>query len=168
MTANDWDIDVQDEPTPQVGPKALREAYARQVAEAEELRKNLAALNAKVRNQEIQQKLSAKGVPEKAWKLFPANEEPTDEKVNEWVEEYGSLFQAPAQEQAPEKEEVTTPATPPADVEQLQQIQQVTSGGQAGNASQDFKAMLANPNLEKEVPFEQFLEALKAAGGKVD
>lgn len=176
MTTEDWDITAPDDAAqqaPQVGPKALREAYERQKAQAEELRKQLESLNSKVRAQEVQQKLSAAGVPDLAWELFPKDVEPTDDAVSEWVEKFGRLFQAPAQKPTAQKEEVTTtstesvPASPPADIEQLQQIQQVTSGGQPGSSAGDLQAMLANPNLEREIPFEKFVEALRAAGAKV-
>lgn len=110
--------------------------------------------------------LAAKGLPDKAAKLFPKDLEPTEDEVTKWVEEYGSLF-APPSEKTAEDIPTPTPDTPKADVEQLQAIQQVTSGGVGGSSNEDFAAMLANPNLEREVPFEAFLEALKRQGAKV-
>lgn len=166
MTESEWDIDVPEETSTPTGPKALRDAYERQREEAARLSKELAGLQAKVRAQEVSSMLAAKGLPDKAAKLFPKDLEPTEDEVTKWVEEYGSLF-APPSEKTAEDIPTPTPDTPKADVEQLQAIQQVTSGGVGGSSNEDFAAMLANPNLEREVPFEAFLEALKRQGAKV-
>jgi hypothetical protein len=170
MTDSEWDIDVPEETTvTPSGPKALRDAYEAQKAEAAQLKKDLAALNAKVRSQEVTQKLTSRGMPEKAIGLFPKDVDPTDEMVSKWVEEYGSLFAPGASQEAPSTE---TPADPPSqetpkvDADQFKQMQQVTSGGATGSSKQDFEAMLANPRLEAEVPFETFLAAMRSQGVK--
>jgi hypothetical protein len=170
MTDSEWDIDVPEETPVPSGPKALRDAYEAQKAEAAQLKKDLAALNAKVRSQEVTQKLTSRGMPEKAIGLFPKDVDPTDEMVSKWVEEYGSLFSTGVSQETPSEEK---PADAPSqetptkvDADQFKQMQQVTSGGTSGGSKQTFEAMLANPNLENEVPFEAFLEAMRSQGAK--
>lgn len=151
-----------------VGPKGLRDAYDRQREKSVALEKRLVELQTKVRGQELAGKLRATGIPEAAWNLFPKDIEPNDEAVKNWVDTYGPLFgTGSAKTEETVEPAITTPVVPQVDTTQFQQIQQVTQGASNGTTKEDFESMLSNPNLEKEVPYEEFLNALRAQGGKV-
>ncbi|MEU8317094.1 hypothetical protein AB0C33_01885 [Nonomuraea sp. NPDC048881] len=162
MTDQDWDLDSQEDSQP-AGPRALRDAYERQKQEAADLRKQLASLNDKVRRQEVSELLTSKGIPKDAIDLFPKDVEVSEESVGQWVERYGGLF-TPAQKQEAKEEDAPTDMkdqAPKVDEQQFKQMQQVSTGGAPGIPQQDLEAMLTNPHLEKEVPFEVFREALE-------
>lgn len=169
----DWENDETNESqdAPQ-GPKALRDLVNRQKAELKRLADEQAELKTRVREAELSKAFTAKGIPEKALRLFPKDLEPTEDKVSEWVSEYGDLFGmggqgSPAQQEAPQ---VTTQQTVTPDVQaQFSQMAQVagSSAPASTTALDDLKKALANPNLVDEMPYEQYLDLLRKAGGQV-
>lgn len=105
--SNDWDemneeIPAENENT-QEGFKKLRQAYDRKVKQEKEWKDQLAALQARERERTLSETLRSKGVNEKLAKLYPADREHTQEKVDEWLTEYADAFgQAPRRQEAAE------------------------------------------------------------------
>lgn len=159
----DWDDNTQEDNTPKA-PKALRDAYESQKAENAALAKQVKDLADKVRESELKSKLSSKGVPEKAIGLFPKNVEPTDDEVTKWIGQYGDLFGTPTQ--STETTEIATvePTVTTQLESQLEQMQKVSQTAPPAGPKNDLMTMLANPNLQDEVPYEDFLAAMKAHG----
>lgn len=104
--SNEWD-EMNDENPAEVegteGIANLRKAYDRKTKQEKELREKLAALESRERERTLSETLRSKGVNEKLAKLYPADRESTQEKVDEWLNEYADAFgQAPrTQEAAP-------------------------------------------------------------------
>jgi hypothetical protein len=167
----DWDDSDQDDNPNPTTPKALRDAYERQKKENTELAKQMKELSTKFRTAEVKQRFAAKGLPEKAVDLFPKDVDPTDESINQWAEQYGSLFGSTSTATA----ETSTEVTPQDRQEDLQVIMadqfdrmnKVSQSAPSSGPKNDLATMLANPNLVDEVPYEDFLAAMRQAGAKV-
>jgi len=166
MSDFDWDgNDYEAEEIPQ-GPKALRDLYGRTRKENDELKGQLASLTARVRQQEVSQLFTSKGLPEKAVGLFPKDVDPTEENISKFVSDYGDLFG-----QSPTRVE---PASPAQNVnaeaqEQFRQMTEVTQNSVPSTMTplEELKKALENPNLINEMPFDQYKELMRRAGAKV-
>jgi len=158
------------------GPKALRDLVERQKADLKAVTDEMNALRSRVREAELGKAFTAKGLPEKAMGLFPKDVEPTDEKITEWVSQYGDLFGMSKQgetsqgTQANESAVQTPPAVPNEAQSQFQQMSAVSTGAapMAGNpAYNDLQKAIANPNLHEEMSLDEWRALLRRAGEAV-
>lgn len=158
----DWDDTSQEDNAPKA-PKALREAYDKLKADNEALAKRVQDLADKDRSREVEGKLSARGLPAKAASLFPKNVEPTNDEVTKWIEQYGDLFGSPTGQTINEDKPVEV--APVNEIASgLEKMQAVSQAAPSVGPKNDLMAMLQNPNLVDEVPFEEWLAAMKANG----
>jgi hypothetical protein len=106
--SNEWDEMNEELPAEELDDKGianLRKAYDRKVKAEKELRDKLADLESRERVRTLSEALSAKGVNPKLANLYPAGQDATPEKVDEWLSEYAEAFgqapprQTPAQPQ---------------------------------------------------------------------
>jgi hypothetical protein len=104
--SNEWDEMNDENPAEELGTEGianLRKAYDRKVKAEKELREKLANLESRERERTLSETLSAKGVNPKLAKLYPAGQEATPEKVDEWLNEYAEAFgQAPQRQETPQ------------------------------------------------------------------
>ena len=94
------------------GPKALREALAKQKAQNEAIAKELADLKAEKRTRDLADTLKDKGLSPKVAKFIPA-----DVELDDWLKENGELFGVTAADgepvtQAQEVEQATVAPHP--------------------------------------------------------
>jgi hypothetical protein len=169
----DWDDNsTQASQTPQA-PKALRDAYEDMKSKNAELAKQVRELAEKDRRRDVETKLSSKGLPPKAADLFPKDLDPSDDAVSQWVDQYGGLFGAAntstADTSSEVPKEVETPQNQDAFImaDKFEEMQKVSQGASTPGPQADFLKMLANPNLQDEVPFDDFLAGLRSQGAKV-
>lgn len=146
------------------GPKALREALAKQKAENEALSKSLEALRTKDREREIKDR----GLSPKVAKFIPA-----DADLEKWLEENADVFgitpgEAPQAQAATQQTEGETGATAPQVPHPLQNqfanLEATQATGQAPRTPIDtarVEASLAEGGLEG---FENFLRSQVAPG----
>lgn len=114
--------------------KQLRKALKDKAAAEKAMEEEMGKLRQQVRDKAVSDVLKASGVHEKVARLIPANVDPTEEAVGEWLKEYGDLFGT-----GETKTEETSTQTEPdqAMVGQMQAMQQIANTAQTpGGPSQ--------------------------------
>lgn len=160
MSDTYWD----DDETAQAAnsPKGLRDAYEAQKQKNKEMADQLAQLATEVRLSKLERKFSAKGVPEKAAKLFPKEKSP--DEVDAWLEEFGDVLGLKANEtpvNPSEPSQVVPPTNPSA--APLEAMNKAVAGAVPATHTDDLETVLARPDLSE----EDFLAAIRKAGARV-
>lgn len=159
--SNEWDDDSDNTS----GPKALREAYEDQKRKNKELADQLSTLADEVRISKLERKFTAKGVPEKAAKLFPKDKSP--DEVDTWLEEFGDVLGLKGSEPPNNPSEPSQVSTPPSPVNPiagpLEQMNSVVTNSQPAPSMKNLESALANPNLSE----DEFLSLMREAGARV-
>lgn len=124
--------------------KKLRSKIDELAARAKELETENQSLKGSARKQSLSSALAARGYPAKIAAFIPADLDPTDEAIDEWLSEYGDVFGGAnqvQQEQAVQQAPVVVGSA--ADAEAYRRMNAVETGGQApANVSGDILAMI--------------------------
>ena len=124
--------------------KKLRSKIDELAARAKELETENQSLKGSARKQTLSSALAARGYPAKIAAFIPADLDPTDEAIDEWLSEYGDVFGGAnqvQQEQAVQQAPVVVGSA--ADAEAYRRMNAVETGGQApANVSGDILAMI--------------------------
>jgi hypothetical protein len=110
------------------GPKALREAYAAQKLQNEELRAGMAAIQGELKQQKVQSTLSQLGVSPEAATHYKGDADP--EQIATWATSMRSIFGAGETSHAPSS--TTTTPVPAMDSDTAAQLQRMNAAGQTG------------------------------------
>lgn len=124
--------------------KKLRSKIDELAARAKELETENQSLKGSARKQTLSSALTARGYPAKIAAFIPADLDPSDEAIDEWLSEYGDVFGGASQvqqEQAVQQAPVVVGSA--ADAEAYRRMNAVESGGQTpANVSGDILAMI--------------------------
>ena len=124
--------------------KKLRSKIDELAARAKELETENQSLKGSARKQSLSSALAARGYPAKIAAFIPADLDPTDEAIDEWLSEYGDVFGGAnqvQQEQAVQQAPVVVGSA--ADAEAYRRMTAVESGGATpANVSGDILAMI--------------------------
>lgn len=124
--------------------KKLRSKIDELAARAKELETENQSLKGSARKQTLSSALAARGYPAKIAAFIPADLDPTDEAIDEWLSEYGDVFGGAnqvQQEQAVQQAPVVVGSA--ADAEAYRRMTAVESGGATpANVSGDILAMI--------------------------
>lgn len=149
-----WNFDGDDENGAQ-GPKALRDAYAAQKKQNEELAAQLAEMQKTVNGMALNSTFDSLGVPAEVRNMYSGEADP--QKATEWVNQMRTAFGGATQ--APVPPVAQTPATPPIPSETVNQLQNFNSAGvgeqpttnmdelqQGVNGAKSIQDLIANMN----------------------
>jgi|KBSSwiStaDraftv2_1062776.scaffolds.fasta_scaffold06714_16 hypothetical protein len=132
-----WDYNESDDQTQNNGPKPLRDAYAAQKKQNEELMARLAKLEAVNQRNQVADMIEAQGVARSAAQYYSGDADP--DKVSAFVNDMRAAFGSAS---APQATPVSTPAVDASDAQKLQSMMQAGAQGAApGNADVALSAM---------------------------
>lgn len=125
--------------------KKLRSKIDELAARAKELESENQSLKGSARRQTLSSALASRGFPAKIAAFIPADLDPTDEAIDEWLSEYGDVFGGATsqvqQEQANQQAPVVVGSA--ADAEAYRRMTAVETGGASpANMSGDILAMI--------------------------
>ena len=124
--------------------KKLRSKIDELAARAKELETENQSLKGSARKQSLSAALTSRGYPAKIAAFVPADLDPTDEAIDEWLSEYGDVFGGAnqvEQEQAIQQAPVVVGSA--ADAEAFRRMNAVEAGAQASaNVSGDILAQI--------------------------
>lgn len=147
-----------DDATPQgeqpEGPKALRDAYKKLKAEKEKAEEELNKLRTAAKQSEVEQALSAAGLPKEAAKFAAGAED-----INAWIEENRGLFAGAGTPQVQPESTPTPPVVSAEDVEALKGVQSVQPGEFVPGSQDEIQA-----KLDAAQSPEEFKQTLKELG----
>lgn len=123
MTDN-WNLD--DDNDNNSGPKPLRDAYAAQKKQNEELAAQLAEMQKTVKTLALSSTFDSLGVPAEARSLYQGEADPA--KAAEWVSQMRTVFGG-APQGTPAAPVTHTPAAPSVDPQTASQIQNFSNAG---------------------------------------
>jgi hypothetical protein len=165
MSANEtpWDDSAVDEDVKQSdGFKSLRAAHDKAQKDLRDAREALAQVSAERRTESLVGALRTKGVNERAAKYFPADQEPTAENVERWLDsEDGELFKPAAA-----AESASPPAVSGPDAEQARKVAAASNSAQgapAGGGLEDSLAKVQALNVKDPNFLGSLRETLAAA-----
>lgn len=81
---------------PEPTPRDLRKQLEAVLGKLKERDEQIASLQTSIRAGQVKEAFTEAGLPPKAVKLFPKDQDPTPENVKAFVEEFGDLFGKPA------------------------------------------------------------------------
>jgi hypothetical protein len=125
--------------------KKLRSKIDELAARAKELESENQNLKGSARKQTLSAALASRGFPAKIAAFIPADIEPTDEAIDEWLNEYGDVFggavNQDTQEQAVQQAPVVVASA--ADAEAYRRMSAAETGAEVpGNISGDILAQI--------------------------
>ncbi len=119
-----WNFDNDENEQGGQGPKALRDAYAAQKKQNEELAAQLAEMQKTVKGMALNSTFDSLGVPAEVRSMYSGEADP--QKATEWVNQMRTAFGGAA---APVPPVAQTPATPSVAPEIANQIQTFNNAG---------------------------------------
>lgn len=132
-------IEVEIADAPKDGPADLRKALKKEQTERAAERAELEALKAQIRNSNVENTLTAKGVPAKIAKFIPSDVT-TPDQINAWLTENADVFGSQPNVD-PGTNENDARSQLAAD---LQRINNATNSGTPGNKDADLESRINN------------------------
>jgi len=142
---NEWEIAMNDqwnfegENDGTDGPKALRDAYAAQKKQNEELAAQLSEMQRTVKGMALNSTFDSLGVPAEVRSMYSGEADP--QKATEWVNQMRTAFGG-APQGAPTPPVAQPPATPPVAPETVNALQQFSAAGAGEHPSTNMDELM--------------------------
>jgi hypothetical protein len=141
--ATNYTYDDEDDDTSTDVVAQLRKVNRALEKRAKELEQELSGLKTQTRQRTVKEVLQAKGLNPKIAAFIPQDIDASEEAINQWVNEYGDVFGAPAQEQEEAK--------PAADVSAHTRINNVVATGQPPSVDEDAMAKVLGAKTREDL-----------------